>query len=152
MTQRLLAIEKKLNITITIPQICYLCGEEITKKYGKDSDSLCFHSLDGNHDNWDPSNKRPTHKGCHGKYHRKGTHHSEETKRKLSKSQIRAHAQRGMTKLIKPVIRSGGSRVVVIPDSWLRALEDVHGTILKEMELDLNDEEIRITPIWENEE
>ena len=57
-----------------------------------------------------------------------------------------------MTKLTKPVIRSGGSRVVVIPDSWLRALEDVHGTILKEMELDLNDEEIRITPIWENEE
>jgi len=49
--------------------ICFLCGEEITKLQGKDSNSLALHSLDGNHSNWDPDNKVPTHFGCHMRYH-----------------------------------------------------------------------------------
>ena len=56
-----------------------------------------------------------------------------------------------MTKIRKPLIRSGGSRVIVVPDFWLQALERTHGTIPEKMELELNDEEIRITPVWEDE-
>lgn len=39
---------------------------------GKESDSLLFHSLDGNHGNWEPSNKVPAHYGCHTGSHSKG--------------------------------------------------------------------------------
>ncbi len=78
MTDRLLEIERKLNIKITMPQICYFCGEEIVKKYGAESDSLCFHSLDGDHDNWVPSNKVPAHCGCHITFHHKGVPRSPE--------------------------------------------------------------------------
>lgn len=52
--------------------MCHFCGEEITKKSGKGSGSLTIHSLDGNHSNWDPSNKVPAHNGCHGPFHKKG--------------------------------------------------------------------------------
>lgn len=47
---------------------CFFCGEEITK-FGMGSKLLVIHSLDGNHDNWDPENKVSAHKGCHMKYH-----------------------------------------------------------------------------------
>ena len=57
MNRNKLEIEKMLNITITMPQTCHFCDKEIVKKYGLESDSLLFHSLDGNHDNWDPANK-----------------------------------------------------------------------------------------------
>jgi len=56
-----------------------------------------------------------------------------------------------MTKIRKPLIKSGGSRVIVIPDFWLRSLERVHGSIPKEMELELNDETIIVRPVWEEE-
>jgi len=79
MTEELLKKEKKpleieggLGITITIPQICHFCKKNIHKKYGLESDSLLFHSLDGNHDNWAPSNKVPSHRGCHNSFHSSG--------------------------------------------------------------------------------
>lgn len=85
-----LKIERMLGITITMPQKCYFeCGEEITKKYGnKDSKSLVFHSLDGDHDNWDPTNKVPAHKDCHNKYHSTGRRCSEETRQKIREAKL----------------------------------------------------------------
>ena len=96
-----LEIEKNLNITVYLPQICYFCGEEITQ-FGRESDSLCFHSLDGDHSNWDSSNKVPCHKRCHTCHHSKketdpervekirlsliGREVSDETRRKISNS------------------------------------------------------------------
>ncbi len=52
--------------------MCHFCGEDITEKFGKRSESLTIHSLDGSHDNWDPANKVPTHHGCHQRYHMEG--------------------------------------------------------------------------------
>lgn len=66
-----LEIEQKLKITMFLPQPCYFCSEEI-QKFGRESRSLCFHSLDDNHSNWDPSNKCPAHIECHLKYHNTG--------------------------------------------------------------------------------
>jgi hypothetical protein len=54
------------------PLRCYWCGEEITKLTGLDSDSLFIHSLDGNHENWNPENKVPCHHKCHSTYHISG--------------------------------------------------------------------------------
>lgn len=51
---------------------CHFCGESIIKMSGKDSDSLLIHSLDGNHNNWDPKNKVPVHRGCHSRFHISG--------------------------------------------------------------------------------
>jgi len=55
---------------MVLPQICYFCGGEITKR-GRDGGSLLIHSLDGNHNNWDPENKVSTHKKCHAEHHAK---------------------------------------------------------------------------------
>ena len=38
---------------------CHFCGEEVVKLEGKTGDSIHIHSLDGNHENWDPVNKVP---------------------------------------------------------------------------------------------
>ena len=54
---------------------CHFCGEEVTKLEGKDRDSLTIHNLDGNHENWSPDNKVPTHKGCHSINHNTGEKH-----------------------------------------------------------------------------
>ncbi len=51
---------------------CHLCGEEITKLEGQDSDSLAIHSLDEDHENWNPTNKMPAHNSCHSRYHNTG--------------------------------------------------------------------------------
>lgn len=63
---------RKLIEGLKRPILCYFCGKEITKLEGLDVDSLVFHSLDGNHDNWDPQNKVPAHHRCHLRYHTKG--------------------------------------------------------------------------------
>lgn len=66
--------------------MCYFCGEEITKKYyDGTAESLTLHSLDGDHGNWEPTNKVPTHLRCHSRYHNTGKIVSEETRQKLSK-------------------------------------------------------------------
>lgn len=72
-----------------MPQICYFCGEGIIKKRGQDRDCLCFHSVDGDHDNWAPSNKVPAHQGCHNSYHKEGDKNPAkrpDVRRKLSNS------------------------------------------------------------------
>ena len=51
------------------PLLCHFCGEEITRLENLFSDSLVIHSLDGDHENWDPANKVPAHHGCHVTYH-----------------------------------------------------------------------------------
>lgn len=66
-----LEIEKRLNCTVFLPQNCHFCNDKIMK-FGVESGSLCFHSLDENHKNWTPSNKRPVHRGCHQRYHCSG--------------------------------------------------------------------------------
>lgn len=51
------------------PLLCHFCGNEVTKRKGLTSDSLIVHSLDGDHENWDPTNKVAAHHGCHMTYH-----------------------------------------------------------------------------------
>lgn len=51
------------------PAYCYFCGEEITKFKGIKGDCVVIHSLDGNHNNWDKSNKVPAHRRCHSEFH-----------------------------------------------------------------------------------
>lgn len=51
--------------------ICYFCNKPITK-LGREKESLCIHSLDENHDNWDKENKVPTHRKCHTSFHKSG--------------------------------------------------------------------------------
>lgn len=51
------------------PILCRFCDKEITKLEGSNKDALAVHSLDGNHDNWEPENKVPAHMGCHSKFH-----------------------------------------------------------------------------------
>ena len=56
-----------------------------------------------------------------------------------------------MTKMRKRLTKSGGSRVIVIPNFWLRALEREHGTMPEEMELELNDGKIIVRPVYDGE-
>lgn len=51
---------------------CHFCGEEVSKLNGRDKDSLAIHSLDGDHENWHPDNKVPSHRGCHSRHHSTG--------------------------------------------------------------------------------
>lgn len=54
-----------------------------------------------------------------------------------------------MTKIRKPLMKSGGSRVIVIPDFWLQSLKREHGTIPERMELELSDEMIIVRPVYD---
>jgi len=65
---------KRLEIIKCLPKpvLCYFCGDEIVKLFGFGSDALHLHSLDGNHENWNPENKVPTHHRCHTKHHISG--------------------------------------------------------------------------------
>ncbi len=51
---------------------CHFCNEAVTKLEGIARDAVAIHSLDGNHENWDPANKVPTHWGCHISFHNRG--------------------------------------------------------------------------------
>lgn len=62
---------------------CHFCAKPIIKLNGLESESLVLHSLDGNHDNWDPDNKVPAHRGCHVKYHMSGKPKTLEHRQKL---------------------------------------------------------------------
>lgn len=64
--------------------LCHFCDKPITKMNGIKSPSLLIHSLDGNHANWAPDNKAPTHHGCHSSFHQKGRIVSEKTRALLS--------------------------------------------------------------------
>lgn len=50
---------------------CHFCGVEITRFGGLAGDALVIHSLDENHENWEPSNKVPAHCSCHTSFHRR---------------------------------------------------------------------------------
>ena len=78
--------EKKTHVVLK-PTVCFFCSELIVK-LGKDSDSLCVHSLDENHDNWAPENKVPSHISCHTRFHKTGKHHTEKTKKKISLAKL----------------------------------------------------------------
>lgn len=83
--------QRRLKLIAGFPKPirCYFCGEKITKLEGKNAESLAIHSLDGNHENFDPDNKVPTHNSCHtsGRISpRLGIKHTDETKMKISKS------------------------------------------------------------------
>ncbi len=54
---------------------CHFCCSPVMKVGGLSRDSLVIHSLDGNHENWDPANKVPTHCACHISYHNRGERH-----------------------------------------------------------------------------
>jgi len=60
---------KYLSLSLDIPLTCSFCNGEINQA-GINADSLVFHSLDGNHDNWDPVNKVPVHRKCHPTVHK----------------------------------------------------------------------------------
>jgi len=66
--------KKELKIISNFPKpiICSVCKEPITKLNGKESDSLHVHSIDGNHENWNPKNKTPMHHKCHISFHNSG--------------------------------------------------------------------------------
>ena len=61
-------IQKEFNIVVNLPQICSMCKGKITVMTNK-GHGLCFHSLDGDHDNWSWGNKVPMHNRCHLAYH-----------------------------------------------------------------------------------
>lgn len=63
--------KRKLELIEGFPKpiLCYFCGKEVTILDGNYADSINIHSLDGNHDNWEPANKVPAHHACHSKYH-----------------------------------------------------------------------------------
>jgi len=137
-----------------MPQICYFCGEEITRKYGTRTESLVFHSLDGNHNNWDPENKVPAHHGHHISYHGKFTtdwerHYGRPVSAMAGSSTMVWH---------KKFINLGGASAVVIPAIWIKSEELIHHKKMRGVYIELvrisdeGSEDIRISPMWENEE
>lgn len=61
--------ERQLIEGFESPIRCYFCTKEVTKLKGNDGDSIVIHSLDENHENWDPMNKVPSHRVCHLSFH-----------------------------------------------------------------------------------
>ena len=59
---------KYLLPSLNTPLVCYYCGDKINLA-GVSSESVVFHSLDGNHENWNPTNKVSLHRCCHPKMH-----------------------------------------------------------------------------------
>jgi len=49
--------------------ICNFCERPIFYLRGRKGAALDIHSLDGNHENWDPINKVSSHRSCHARYH-----------------------------------------------------------------------------------
>jgi len=127
-----------------MPQICHFCGKEITKKYyDKSSESLVFHSLDGNHDNWDPSNKVPAHHGCHVGWHNKHT------------TDFVHHCGYAMANQ-KEFINLGSSKGIIIPMVWIKSEESIHHKKMRGVYMELVrvkdeiSEDIRIAPMWDS--
>jgi len=53
-----------------IPKICFFDNEPIEKLYGKDSDSLAIHHINGDHYDNRAENISLAHSGCHARYNR----------------------------------------------------------------------------------
>ena len=73
--------KKELISNFSKPMLCYFCGEPVTVLKGKKAESIAIHSLDGNHENWDPPNKVPAHRACHSKWHSTGYRNPKRKKR-----------------------------------------------------------------------
>jgi len=58
--------------TFEKPLKCYFCKGLITVMEGRTAESFVGHSLDGDHWNFNPENKVPTHRGCHSSWHSTG--------------------------------------------------------------------------------
>ncbi len=78
-------IKNELIATFPKPLKCYFCGGLITLLTGRKDESLAIHSLDGNHDNWDPPNKTPAHRGCHSRWHSTGDRNPKRRNKKEGK-------------------------------------------------------------------
>ena len=70
MSESHLSRRKSLISGFGDPILCFFCEKEVTKLEGKQTDSLHIHSLDGDHENWNPTNKVPAHLGCHISHHK----------------------------------------------------------------------------------
>ena len=68
---------------------CKYPDESFTSSHDKYRRTL--HHIDGNHDNNDLKNLMYVHFGCHARLHHKGSHHSEEHRRKISESSKGRH-------------------------------------------------------------
>lgn len=79
---------RQLNLIAGFPKpiLCHFCSKQIIKLDGVSSDSLIIHSLDGNHENWEPPNKVPCHQTCHISYHNKNSSPEVKVKRILGNS------------------------------------------------------------------
>lgn len=49
----------------------------------------------------------------------------------------------------KKVVEFGGTKAVILPKPWYTELKRRYGKELTMVYMDVNDEEIRITPMWE---
>ncbi len=139
MTDRLLEIEKRLGITITMPQICHFCGEEIVDKFGNNKYSLVFHSLDGNHSNWDPENKVPAHRGHHMSHHSKYT------------TDFVRHYGKSRAEIKKKFQLIANTKMIIIPKTWIDAEERRSGKKMAGVHLEMLNGKIELTPMWEEE-
>ncbi len=61
--------KEEMIATFEKPLRCYFCNGLITVMTGKTAESFVGHSLDGDHWNFDPDNKEPTHRSCHSRHH-----------------------------------------------------------------------------------
>lgn len=64
--------EQALIEKFVYPIKCYFCGKPIIKPEERRDNSLVLHSLNGNHEDFDPSNKVLVHRVCHTRYHSTG--------------------------------------------------------------------------------
>jgi len=70
------------------PWTCVYCEKEIIVGYGRLDISLVVHHVDEDRSNNELENLNPMHRDCHGKHHQTGQTHSEESRAKMSQSQI----------------------------------------------------------------
>ena len=55
------------------PVLCTHCGSVVDDlESTREPMSLAIHSVDGNHENWNPLNKTPMHLRCHSSFHNAG--------------------------------------------------------------------------------
>lgn len=52
----------------------------------------------------------------------------------------------------KKLIDLGGTKAIILPKAWYVAIKRKYNKELKMVYLDVNDEKIEITPMWEEEQ
>ena len=56
---------------------------------------------------------------------------------------------KGKMRIKKKLVELAGTKAVILPKAWYVELKRRYGKELKMVYLDINDEEIRIIPVWE---